>query len=88
MAKALNLFVCFCLLIPECIPSANLYTWNLLMQTPVHTIASNAGVEGAVVVGKLLEQDNPDLGYDAAKGPNLDCHILSNNMMFCFLLIP
>lgn len=38
------------------------------MQTPVHTIASNAGVEGAVVVGKLLEQDNPDLGYDAAKG--------------------
>jgi chaperonin GroEL (HSP60 family) len=38
------------------------------MQTPVHTIASNAGVEGAVVVGKLLEQGNPDLGYDAAKG--------------------
>ena len=38
------------------------------MQTAVHTIASNAGVEGAVVVGKLLEQDNPDLGYDAAKG--------------------
>jgi chaperonin GroEL len=35
---------------------------------PVSTIASNAGVEGAVVVGKLLEQDNPDLGYDAAKG--------------------
>ena len=38
------------------------------MQTPVHTIASNAGVEGAVVVGKLLEQNDPDLGYDAAKG--------------------
>lgn len=37
-------------------------------QTPVHTIASNAGVEGAVIVGKLLEQDNTDLGYDAAKG--------------------
>lgn len=35
---------------------------------PVHTIASNAGVEGAVVVGKLLEQENPDIGYDAAKG--------------------
>ena len=41
---------------------------NINVQTPVHTIASNAGVEGAVVVGKLLEQDNPDLGYDAAKG--------------------
>ncbi|KAA3464739.1 chaperonin CPN60-2, mitochondrial [Gossypium australe] len=38
------------------------------LKTPVHTIASNAGVEGAVIVGKLLEQDNPDLGYDAAKG--------------------
>ncbi|KAA8548492.1 hypothetical protein F0562_000241 [Nyssa sinensis] len=37
------------------------------LKTPVHTIACNAGVEGAVVVGKLLEQDNPDLGYDAAK---------------------
>ena len=35
---------------------------------PVHTIASNAGVEGSVVVGKLLEQDNPDLGFDASKG--------------------
>lgn len=35
---------------------------------PVHTIAANAGVEGAVVVGKLLEQDNTELGYDAAKG--------------------
>ena len=39
------------------------------MKSPVHTIASNAGVEGAVVVCKLLEQDNTDLGYDAAKGP-------------------
>lgn len=35
---------------------------------PVHTIASNAGVEGSVIVGKLLEQENPDFGYDAAKG--------------------
>ncbi|RRT39857.1 hypothetical protein B296_00058845, partial [Ensete ventricosum] len=39
---------------------------------PVHTIASNAGVEGAVVVGKLLEQDNLDIGYDAAKGEYVD----------------
>ncbi|KAK1362649.1 chaperonin CPN60-2, mitochondrial [Heracleum sosnowskyi] len=42
------------------------------LKTPVHTIASNAGVEGAVVVGKLLEQDDPDLGYDAAKGDYVD----------------
>ncbi len=37
-------------------------------QMPTYTIAANAGVEGAVVVGKLLEQNNLDIGYDAAKG--------------------
>ncbi|KAL7177506.1 hypothetical protein ACSBR2_030794 [Camellia fascicularis] len=42
------------------------------LKMPVHTIASNAGVEGSVVVGKLLEQDNPHLGYDAAKGEYVD----------------
>ncbi|KAK6781141.1 hypothetical protein RDI58_023325 [Solanum bulbocastanum] len=42
------------------------------LKTPVHTIASNAGVEGAVVVGKLLDQGNLDLGYDAAKGEYVD----------------
>lgn len=33
---------------------------------PVKTIARNAGVEGAVVVEKLLAQDDPSYGYDAA----------------------
>lgn len=42
----------------------------------MHTIAANAGVEGAVVVGKLLEQDNTDLGYDAAKGQLLENFLL------------
>ncbi|KAJ6819892.1 chaperonin CPN60-2, mitochondrial [Iris pallida] len=42
------------------------------LKNPVYTIASNAGVEGSVVVGKLLEQDNLDLGYDAAKGEYVD----------------
>ncbi|KAK7355340.1 hypothetical protein VNO80_14595 [Phaseolus coccineus] len=42
------------------------------LKTPVLTIASNAGVEGAVVVGKLLEQDDLDLGYDAANGEYVD----------------
>lgn len=41
------------------------------MQMPVFTIAANAGVEGAVVVGKLLESEDPDLGYDAAKGKSI-----------------
>jgi len=63
------------------------------MQTPVHTIASNAGVEGAVVVGKLLEQDNPDLGYDAAKGQcsffsfSLPCLLLSQGVSFVYNII-
>ncbi|XP_071721250.1 chaperonin CPN60-2, mitochondrial-like [Rutidosis leptorrhynchoides] len=42
------------------------------LKMPVHTIATNAGVEGSVVVGKLLEQDDTDLGYDAAKGEYVD----------------
>lgn len=42
-------------------------------QMPAYTIASNAGVEGAVVVGKLLEQTNLDIGYDAAKGTGSFC---------------
>ncbi|CAN0897777.1 Chaperonin CPN60-2, mitochondrial [Linum grandiflorum] len=42
------------------------------LKMPVHTIACNAGVEGAVVVGKLLEQDDLELGYDAAKGTYVD----------------
>ncbi|XP_022150736.1 chaperonin CPN60-2, mitochondrial-like [Momordica charantia] len=42
------------------------------LKMPIYTIASNAGVEGAVVIGKLLEQENSDLGYDAAKGEYVD----------------
>lgn len=55
------------------------------MQTPVYTIAANAGVEGAVVVGKLLESDNPDLGYDAAKGLPMQpcCGFQSSCAIFC-----
>lgn len=42
------------------------------LKAPTHTIAANAGVEGPVVVGKLLEQDNMDYGFDAAKGEYTD----------------
>ncbi|XP_075479129.1 chaperonin CPN60-like 2, mitochondrial [Primulina tabacum] len=38
------------------------------LKAPTSTIASNAGVDGALVVGKLLEQDDLNLGYDAASG--------------------
>ncbi|GLJ51529.1 hypothetical protein SUGI_1095250 [Cryptomeria japonica] len=42
------------------------------LKSPVHIISSNAGVEGVVVVGKQLEQENLDYGYDAAKGEYID----------------
>lgn len=32
------------------------------------TIAANAGIDGAIVIGKLIEQDDLSLGYDAARG--------------------
>ncbi|KAG0579617.1 hypothetical protein KC19_4G110300 [Ceratodon purpureus] len=42
------------------------------LKMPAYTIARNAGVEGAVVVGKLLEQTNLNIGYDAAKAEYVD----------------
>ncbi len=35
------------------------------IKAPTHQIADNAGVDGAIVVGKLLESDDPNWGYDA-----------------------
>ena len=35
------------------------------LQAPVRQIAENAGVDGAVVAGKLLEQKDPNFGFDA-----------------------
>jgi len=32
------------------------------------TITANAGIDGAIVIGKLIEQDDLSLGYDAARG--------------------
>jgi len=36
---------------------------NALLQAPAHTIVSNAGFDSATVLGKLLEQDDYNLGY-------------------------
>jgi len=35
------------------------------LQAPVRQIAENSGVDGAVVAGKLMEQDNENFGFDA-----------------------
>jgi chaperonin GroEL len=40
--------------------------------TPVRLIAENAGVDGAVVSGKLLESKNTNWGYDAQSGEYVD----------------
>jgi chaperonin GroEL len=42
------------------------------LQTPVRQIAENAGVDGSIVVGKLLDKDNPNWGYDAQTGTYVD----------------
>ncbi|KDD77186.1 TCP-1/cpn60 chaperonin [Helicosporidium sp. ATCC 50920] len=44
------------------------------IRVPTATIASNAGQEGAVIVGKLLEREEGDgnVGYDAATGEFVD----------------
>jgi chaperonin GroEL len=38
------------------------------LQAPVRQIAENAGVDGAVVAGKILESKDTNFGYDAQKG--------------------
>src|SRR6188768_1145594 len=38
------------------------------LQEPVRQIANNAGDEGSVVVGKILENASQDFGYDAQTG--------------------
>ncbi|MCW5746935.1 MAG: chaperonin GroEL, partial [Alphaproteobacteria bacterium] len=38
------------------------------LQSPVRQIVENAGDDGSVVVGKLLESKDPNYGYDAQKG--------------------
>jgi chaperonin GroEL len=42
------------------------------LQSPLRQIVENAGVEGSVVVGKLLESKTANLGFDAQKGEYTD----------------
>ncbi|GLR81675.1 chaperonin GroEL [Azospirillum oryzae] len=42
------------------------------LQAPVRQIAYNAGTDGSIVVGKLLDQNDPNFGYDAQKGEFTD----------------
>ncbi|MHA1517288.1 MAG: chaperonin GroEL [Alphaproteobacteria bacterium] len=42
------------------------------LQAPIRQIAENAGVEGSIVVGKVLEEKSPTFGYDAQKNAYVD----------------
>ena len=42
------------------------------LQAPVRQIAENAGVDGAVIVGKLLESTDTNFGYNAQSGEYTD----------------
>ena len=42
------------------------------IQAPIRQIAENAGVDGAVIVGKLLESTDTNFGYNAQKGEYTD----------------
>jgi chaperonin GroEL len=42
------------------------------LESPVRQIADNAGVDGSVVVGRLLDQKDSNYGYDAQKGEYCD----------------
>src|SRR5512147_3007512 len=42
------------------------------LQAPIRQIAENAGVEGSIVVGKILEQKSSSYGYDAQNDTYVD----------------
>jgi chaperonin GroEL len=42
------------------------------IQAPARQIAENSGADGAIVVGKLTDQDQPNFGYDAQSGEYKD----------------
>src|SRR4051794_34172027 len=42
------------------------------LQAPVRQIAENAGTDGSIVVGKLLDKNDMNLGFDAQTGQYVD----------------
>jgi chaperonin GroEL len=42
------------------------------LQIPARIIAENAGTDGSIVIGKLMDKDNPNWGYDAQTGEFVD----------------
>jgi chaperonin GroEL len=42
------------------------------LEAPIRQIAENAGVEGSIVVGKVIENASPNFGFDAQKEAYVD----------------
>ncbi|HXZ02199.1 MAG TPA: chaperonin GroEL [Stellaceae bacterium] len=42
------------------------------LQSPVRLIAENSGVDGSIVIGKLLDKNDPSYGFDAQTGEYVD----------------
>ena len=42
------------------------------LSAPIRQICANAGVDGAVIVGKILENENQNFGYNAQNGEYVD----------------
>ncbi len=42
------------------------------LQIPTRIIAENAGTDGSIVIGKLMDKDNANWGYDAQSGEFVD----------------
>jgi chaperonin GroEL len=42
------------------------------IQSPIRQIAENSGVEGSIVVGRLIDKNDPNFGFDAQSGEYKD----------------
>jgi len=49
-----------------------IYTVRRALQSPVRQIAENAGFDGAVVAGRMLDQKDPNWGFNAQKSEYVD----------------
>lgn len=62
----------FCPILRCSLYCCHFFRFLVVRRTPVHTIAMNAGAEGAVVVGELLKSSKPEWGHNAATGEYCD----------------
>ncbi len=52
--------------------NAGIHIIKKALESPIRQILANAGMDASIIVGKLLEQNNPLYGYDAQQGEYCD----------------